>query len=437
MRDVKIAFRNLARQKKRTMLLAAAIAFGIYIITMINGFAGSFIENVSENFSNMLAGHIFIEGVEKSESGKTLSLVRNDETLMRSIEETETPWKYLTKRSDLSATLIFEGETLRQAVTGADWDIEEYFKNRIVIKEGSFEDLEAERQGIMLSDKAADRLNLQIGDRMIVKCQTYTGQHNVGEFVLVAILVDSSIIGNSTAYANISYINELLNLKEGEYMSLGIFLEDPDMIDPVADRLYEDLKTRVNMFDRENTDDDQNLILSMLEQQDEEEWSGLRFQLMTLNDIMSEVEQIVKVLNQASLIILFVLFGIIMVGVTNTFRMVLMERTKEIGTMRAVGMQRGIVRKLFLYEAFFITVIGVITGLVLAGITMLILMQKNWGMDTAAFMLMKNGYMTFKVTPLQILLNFGVVSALTLLAALFPSNKAARLQPADALRSSK
>ncbi|MDC7126146.1 MAG: ABC transporter permease [Spirochaetales bacterium] len=435
MRDLKIAFRNLTRQKRRTILLMAAIAFGIYIITMINGFTGSFIENVSENFSNMLAGHIFIEGKEKTDSGKTLSLVRNDDILMQAIKETNTDWKYLTKRSDLSAVLIFEGEDLNQSVTGADWDVEEYFKDRIVLKEGSFADLQAEPQGIILSDKAADKLNLQIGDRMLVKCQTYTGQQNVGEFVLTAILIDSSLMGGSTAYANIDYINQLLNLQPDEYMSLGIFLNDPDTIDETADALYENLKTKVNMFERSNNEEE-NKILSMLKQQDEQEWTGLRFQLMTLNDIMSEVQQIVNVLNTAALIILFVLFAIIMVGVTNTFRMVLMERTKEIGTMRAVGMQKGIVRKLFLYEAFFIALLGVITGLILAGITMFILMQINWGMNTAAFILMKNGYMTFKLSVPQVLLNFVIVSALTLLAAFFPSNKAAKLQPADALRTS-
>ncbi|MDC7227378.1 MAG: FtsX-like permease family protein [Spirochaetales bacterium] len=437
MRDVKIAFRNLTRQKKRTILLAAAIAFGIYIITMINGFTGSFIENVSENFSNLLAGHIFIEGVEKSESGRTLSLVRNDDILMDAIEDNEVPWKYITKRSDMNATLIFEGETAQQTVTGADWDQEEYFKERIILTQGTFEDLQAERQGIIISEKVAEKINVEIGDRLLVKCRTYTGQQNVGEFVMTGMLVDSSLFGGSTAYANISYVNELLNLKPGEYMSMGIYLEDPDMIDETAENLYEDLKTRVSMFERNTGDDDENPIIAMLEQEDEEEWEGLRFRFMTLNDIMKEVQQIVDVLNTAALIILLVLFGIIMVGVTNTFRMVLMERTKEIGTMRAVGMQRGIVRKLFLYEAFFIAVIGVAVGLILAGITMLILMQINWGLDTPAFMLMKNGYMTFKMPVWQIFLNFGIVSILTLFAAFFPSNKAAKLQPADALRSTK
>ena len=54
MKSILIAFRNLNRQKKRSFLLGGAIAFGILIITLINGFTGSFVKNVGENFSHLL-----------------------------------------------------------------------------------------------------------------------------------------------------------------------------------------------------------------------------------------------------------------------------------------------------------------------------------------------------------------------------------------------
>ncbi|MFA6506924.1 MAG: ABC transporter permease, partial [Treponemataceae bacterium] len=63
---VKIAFRNLNRQKKRTFLLGGAIAFGILIVTVINGFAGAFQANVAGNMAQLFAGHVFVEGVEKT-----------------------------------------------------------------------------------------------------------------------------------------------------------------------------------------------------------------------------------------------------------------------------------------------------------------------------------------------------------------------------------
>ena len=64
MNTLRISFKNLSRQKKRSFLLGSAIAFGVLIITLINGFTGSFVENVGENFSHIFAGHIFIDGID-------------------------------------------------------------------------------------------------------------------------------------------------------------------------------------------------------------------------------------------------------------------------------------------------------------------------------------------------------------------------------------
>ena len=89
MNIISIAMRNLNRQKKRSFLLGGAIAFGIFVITMINGFTGSFVENVSENFSHLFAGHIFIDGVEKTASGKTISIIRDDSKILEAIRRQE------------------------------------------------------------------------------------------------------------------------------------------------------------------------------------------------------------------------------------------------------------------------------------------------------------------------------------------------------------
>ena len=122
---------------------------------------------------------------------------------------------------------------------------------------------------------------------------------------------------------------------------------------------------------------------------------GVKYRFTTVNDLLSEVEEIVRILNIAGFIIMLVLFAIIMVGITNTFRMVMFERIQEIGTMRAVGMHRSEVRTLFLFEAFFLALGGIIAGYLLSGITMFIISRVYWGVDTPLFMLLKNGYMTF------------------------------------------
>ena len=436
MKEARIAFRNLNRQKKRSFLLGGAIAFGLLIVTLINGFAGSFVENVGENFSHILAGHIFIDGVEKSRSDRQFALIRDDTVLLETLESLDLPVQFITKRSNFRGTLIFEGESLRQTVIGVDWQAEAYAKERIVLKQGTFDAME-KRNALILSEDFAQRLNVRIGDRILVQMQTYSKQQNVGEFELVAISIDPGLLGRVSCYANLEYVSELLQLDPGEYMTLGLFLEDMKYIDETADTYYTALSERVSLFDRGEQGEGENPIRAILMQEEEQEWEGIRYRFYTLNDILSEVKEVVRILNIASIIILLVLFLIIMVGVTNTFRMVMYERIREIGTMRALGMQRDNIRLLFLLEALFLSLGGALAGLLGAGVIMFALSRIFWGMDSAIFILLKNGYMTFKVALWQIGLNVAIIAILTIVAAYFPARSAAMLRPADALRTTK
>ncbi|MBN1837849.1 MAG: FtsX-like permease family protein, partial [Spirochaetales bacterium] len=137
--------------------------------------------------------------------------------------------------------------------------------------------------------------------------------------------------------------------------------------------------------------------------------------------------------NVIGLVILLVLFFIIMVGITNTYRMIMYERTREIGTLRALGMQRAGVRRLFLLEAFFLSLGGAGVGLAAAGAVMLGLSGIDWGLETPMFLFLRNGHLSFRIPAWQLLGNIALVCLLSLLAALAPARKAAALEPVQAL----
>lgn len=432
-----MALRNLNRHKKWTFLLGGAIAFGIFVITMINGFTGSFVENVGENFSHILAGHIFIDGVEKTESGKNLSVIRDDSVLIDTIDELGISYEHIAKRSRFSGTLIFGKNAIMQQIIGIRWGDETFLTERLILKDGSFDNM-SDSQGIIISDKIAEKLDVEIGDRFLVQMKTITGQQNVGEFVLAAISYDPGLFGSLSGYANIEYVNELLSLAPGEYMSLSVMLDQMVGVDETADNYFDELSTQVSLFERNKQQDEEiNRIRAMMNQADDETWEGTKFRLYTINDMLVEVKQMVDLLNGVSFIFLLILFFVIMVGITNTFRRIMLERIKEIGTMRALGMQRFDVGLLFVLEAFFLGVSGALSGLLIAGLSMFIISQYFWGLDSILFVLLRNGYMTFKVLPQQLLFNVSVIAGLTIFAAFFPALKAARLKPVEALRSAK
>jgi putative ABC transport system permease protein len=436
-----IAFRNLRRQKKRSFLLGGAIAFGVLIVTIIDGFAGAFMQNVSENFANIAAGHIFVSGSEMTASGKKLSVIRDDTVLKEVLAKTGIPAKYVSKRSTARGTLIYESRKTQSLVQGVDFASETYLPERLTLLQGSFSAMK-ERQGIILSEPTVKRLGMEIGDRVLFQTTTLTGQQNVGEFVLVAVTPDSGFLSGFSAYGNLSYLSELLDMGQTEYESLGIYLPSLAGMDRYADEYYAELKTRANVEERKKPEAGAAqgfgpAALMGMGGEKEKPWEGVRYKVATLNDMLSSVKQIVNVLNGVSLAILLVLFVIIMVGILNTFRMTMYERIREIGTMRAVGMQRPQVRNLFLLEALFLALGGAVVGIALASVAMAIISAFNLGVNSPIFMLLQNGHLTFRVPVWKGAQNIGIIAILTLLAAWLPARSAARLLPAEALRTTK
>jgi len=294
-------------------------------------------------------------------------------------------------------------------------------------------------QGLILSEQTARKLNVQVGDRLILQLTTVTGQQNVGDMTLVATTPDTGFVSDLSAYANLSYVNELLNLEAGEYQTLGIYLPSLSGMDRYADALYAELKTKANVKERTKTSAVGGFGMGGFfgDTASVGTWTGVRYSVTTLDDMLSSVKQIVGVLNSVSFGILVVLFVIIMVGILNTFRMTMFERIREIGTMRAIGMQRGQVRNLFLLEALFLAIAGMLVGIALAALVMGILSLFNLGVDSPLFMILRKGHFSFKVPLGRGLMNVFIIAILTLCAAYLPARSAARLEPAQALRTTK
>jgi putative ABC transport system permease protein len=436
-----IALKNLNRQKKRSYLLGGAIAFGVLIVTLIDGFSGAFMRNVSENFSNIAAGHLFVEGSEKTASGKTLSVIHDDTVLMDVLGKTGIPTTYISKRSIAQGTLIFESRETQITIQGVDFANERSLTERLVLAKGSVAGM-GERQGLVLSEQTATSLNAQIGDRLLFQLTTVSGQQNVGEMVLAATTPDNGLMSGYSSYANLSYLNELLDLGEDEYQTLGISLPSLSGMDHAADLFYAALKERANVKERTRTVDAGSGGMGPMAAffgggATDETWTGVRYRVFTLNDLLSSVKQIVNVLDMVSIGVLVVLFVIIMVGILNTFRMTMYERIREIGTMRALGMLRSGVRTLFLMEALFLALAGVAVGMAGAALVMGSLSLVNLGAHSPLFILLRAGHLSFHVPLLQALENIAIVAALTLVAAYIPARAAARLSPAQALRTTK
>lgn len=433
-----MAFRNLSRNKKATFLLGGVIAFGLMIVSLMQGCAGAIMGNVSENVANLAAGHIYVTGSERIASGNTFMVIRDDTVLFEALEASGLEPSYVSRRAEFNATLIFEGNSTVQSVSGVDFGNETYLTERLSLVSGSFEALSDEK-GIVISQTMADALQVKAGYRILAQLQTFSGQQNVGEFTVAAIVKDAGLLSlaSMSAYANLSYVNRLLNLPEGSYQMLSFFLPDIKNLDRAGDAYYAALAERAQVFERMGTGGDRQELMARLRGEREESWEGTRYRMLTLNETLSGLQDLVNSIYIASLIALSVLFLVIMVGITNTFRMIMIDRIREIGTMRALGMQKSQVLSLFLNEAVFLSLGGAAAGLALGLAVMGGLSLYDFGVDSMFAMLLRNGHLTFSLDPLLVLANILIIGGLTLLAALMPARNASRLEPAEALRTAQ
>ncbi|MDD5687902.1 MAG: FtsX-like permease family protein [Elusimicrobia bacterium] len=164
-------------------------------------------------------------------------------------------------------------------------------------------------------------------------------------------------------------------------------------------------------------------------------WKGTVVDVATMYETASDILKLEGVLKLITLSAVMVLFFIIVLGVVNTLRMTIRERTREIGTIRAIGMQRNDVRNTFILETFFLTLFASITGTLIGfgGIWFLTRITINM-QDNPLGMLLVNGHLYFLPTVAGIAGNVLLIVAIAVVTAYFPARRAANLSPAKALR---
>ncbi|MFC1617401.1 FtsX-like permease family protein [Candidatus Margulisiibacteriota bacterium] len=154
----------------------------------------------------------------------------------------------------------------------------------------------------------------------------------------------------------------------------------------------------------------------------------------TMYETASQVIKMEKVFNIITTLAGAILFFIIMIGVLNSLRMMIRDRTREIGTMRALGMRKISIRNLFLLEMLFLAIASWVAGIIIAVIIMKLLALIQFSADNPMNMLMVDRRLYFVTTIGNIIRNFVIVFGFVILTTYFPARKAAQMKPADALR---
>lgn len=164
-------------------------------------------------------------------------------------------------------------------------------------------------------------------------------------------------------------------------------------------------------------------------------WKAIVVDVGSMYETASMVLNLEYALNMITAACVMVLFFIILIGVVNTLRMTIRERTREIGTIRAIGMQRVDVRNSFLIETGFLALISAVTGTIIAFGVMFGLSQLTFKAEANPLgMLLVEGHIFFAPTPIAVCFFIVLIVSIAVVTAYFPARRAAKLSAAEALR---
>ncbi|MBF0258552.1 MAG: FtsX-like permease family protein [Desulfamplus sp.] len=164
----------------------------------------------------------------------------------------------------------------------------------------------------------------------------------------------------------------------------------------------------------------------------------IRATTMDVNSMYESASDVLKlesVLNIITLWAVLILFFIILIGVVNTLRMTIKERTREIGTIRAIGMQKRDVWGIFMIETSLLSLFASFAGTLFAFVLMWLLTLIRFNVtDNPLGILLVSNHLYFLPTFGSVLLNITLILVITVITAYFPARRAANLSSAEALR---
>lgn len=329
MDNIKIAWRNLWRNKRRTMITSASVFFGVIFSTVMTsmqeGSYGSMVDNVVKFYSGYI--QVFNENYwDKKTINNTYEVT---DSLIQKIEAVEEITHYSPRLESFS--LASSSDITRGAmVIGVEPEKEDKVTEVSKwLEKGNY--LKPGDQGVLVAADLAKYLKLGINDTLIMLGQGFHGISAAGVFPVRGIVKFPSPELNKLIYMDLSVCQEFYSAYN-RVTSLVIMLEDHyDM--PVA---LEKMEGSI---------------------------SG-PYEIMTWGEMQPELVQLINSDRAGGVIMKVILYMIIGFGILGTIMMMIQERKREMGVMVAVGMKRVRLSAILFVETIFMGLIGVLAGII-------------------------------------------------------------------------
>ncbi|MEN8222571.1 MAG: FtsX-like permease family protein [Acidobacteriota bacterium] len=400
----KIAFRSIFRQKRRSILTALSMFGGFFLSAFFIGFSDGSYNQIISMFTRNNLGHIQIHEKNYLDKPSLYKTIKNYEETLSKISkingvEAFSPRIYsagIASVAEQSTGVKITGVDQKNEIIATNFD-KKIFRGNLFSSETAYE--------VIVGEGLAKTLKASIGDELVVISQGADGSIANDAFNIVGISRSGNEIEDRvTMYIPLAVSQELLTL-EGRIHEIAVTVDNLNKVSEV------------------------NFLISREINSDELAVDPWQVFAKSFYDAMQA--------DVAGMwVMLLIIMFVVAIGVLNTVLMSVLERRREYGVLKAMGTKPGDIIKLILTEINILAIICVVLGSI-AGIGINYYFSKH-GIsipEPITYGGMKFQYMTSEINIRSFIIPAITVFLSATIVGFFPALKAAKTDPAKAMRT--
>lgn len=400
---LKIAWLNIWRSPLRSFVVLGSVMIGVWALISLLSFSFGMVKSYVNNAIRIQTSHIQIHHPAFKEDQEVKYFLENPADQLattRQIGYVQAATSRTVVNGMLATSRGTRGVAIRAVMPESEMEVSRFAEK---ITEGEYFDPDKKDQ-ILISERLAKKLKLELRKKVVLQFQDLQGQIVAGAFRIVGLFnTENAPFDEANVFAMQSDVNRLLG-NDSIAHEIAIFLNDPKDLDAAQAVLKTAFPNQLVENYREISPDI-NLYESQI---------GI----------------------SATIFIVIFMLALIF-GIINTMLMAVLERTRELGMLMSIGMNKLKVFGMVVFETILLGFIGAPLGLMLGWLT--VLYFKDVGLDLSAF---SRGMEQFGMsTIIYPDLNTGIYVQLGLsviitavLASIYPAFKAISLRPVEAIR---
>jgi len=410
---IKLAWRNIWRNKRRTLITIFSICFGLILALVFTGFGDGTYGTMIDCAARLGAGHITLENPHYRKSLAMRYTLKSIDKLVKKLEgirEIEGWSPRILGQAMLSTSYGSVGA----GFIGINSEREKkttLFIEKIV--KGTYLK-QSEGRGALIGSKMAGRLKVSIGSKMVITANNLDGEI-AGELLKVVGIFEtgSEMIDGYLIQIPLKRARKLLGMNQAEVTQLAIFLNNQRDTDKVIERL-------------------------------KKKYSNLKeVAVLSWREIMPELASYVELDGSSNYIFQIIVFIIIAAGILNTILMSVLERQFEFGVLLCLGMNPLSLLLLVLTESILLGLLGVATGTILGlacnhyfaikGFDLTLFTREDIDISGVAL----DPVIYSDLYPEHLIIILVLVFLMTIMVGIYPAIKAARSVPIEVLKKGK